>query len=105
MPMNLRRQIPGRGQTPEAMADIARIVEIWHTTRAAHGRGGPFLFGRPGLVDAMFAPVATRFTTYAPPLPDDARAYVDAIWSLPAMQEWRAAALAESWVIPSEEVA
>lgn len=104
MPMNIRRELPGRGQTSESLADIARIVEIWRQTRARFGQGGPFLFGRQSLADTMFAPVVTRFTTYAPPLPDDAKAYMAAVWALPAMQDWRRAALAESWIIPAEEI-
>ena len=50
--------------------------------------------GRFTIADAMWAPVVTRFTTYA--LPQDAvsGAYCDAVWALPAMQEWRASACA-----------
>jgi glutathione S-transferase len=104
MPMNIRRALPGRGQTPESLADIARIVEIWRQARARFGKDGPFLFGALSFADAMFAPVVTRLTTYAPPLSDDAKAYMAAMWSLPAMQAWRADSLEESWVIPAEEI-
>jgi glutathione S-transferase len=33
-----------------------------------------------------------------------ARAYMDAMMALPAWGEWRAAALAEPWVLPEDEV-
>ncbi len=32
------------------------------------------------------------------------RAYVDAILSLPAFQEWRSAALREEWIVEADEV-
>jgi len=33
-----------------------------------------------------------------------ARGYMDAVMALPAWGEWRAAALAEPWVLPEDEV-
>jgi glutathione S-transferase len=97
--MNLRRRFPGKGQTPGALADITRICEIWRDTRTRFGQGGSFLFGaRFTFADAMYAPVATRFVTWEPPLPDDAKAYVAAVWDHPWMQEWRRGADAEPWV-------
>ena len=58
-----------------------------------------FLFGDFGAVDIMFAPVVTRFNTYALPAPPFARAYMDAVTAHPFMQEWLAAAQEEIWVI------
>jgi len=72
-----------------AEADIARILEIWRGTRAAYGAGGAFLFGGFSAADAMFAPVASRFISYAVPLSAVAAEYRDALWSLPAMRAWR----------------
>lgn len=98
--MNLRRRFPGKGQTPEALADIDRICAIWSDTRARFGHDGPFLFGKQfNLADAMYAPVVTRFVTWSPPLPSDARAYVAAVWEHPSMVAWRKAADAEPWSI------
>ena len=45
MPMNLGRDYRGLGQTPESLADIARIEALWTETRQAFGAGGPYLFG------------------------------------------------------------
>jgi glutathione S-transferase len=102
MPMNLRGHFPGKGRTPAVDADIARILAIWGG--ALERSGGPFLFGAFCYADAMYAPVATRFLTYGVDLPDHARRYVGALEGLPAMQEWRAAALAESEVIAAYEL-
>ena len=75
MPMVLGRDGAGRGQTPEALADIARIEALWRETRAAYGVGGPFLFGAGfGAADAMFAPVVARLLTYQPPIAAGTRA-------------------------------
>ena len=43
----------------------------------------------------MYAPVIWRFVTYAVDVPAASRAWLDTMCALPAMQEWRAAALAE----------
>ncbi len=102
--MNTRRRFPGKGRTPEALANVARICAIWGETRARYGSGGPFLFGKQfNLADAMHAPAVARFVTWEPPLPGEAKAYVAAVWDHPFMQEWRRAADAETWVIDSYE--
>ena len=43
----------------------------------------------------MYAPVVWRFHTYGVALPPAAAAWAEHLRGLPAMQEWRAAALAE----------
>ncbi|MBX6374534.1 MAG: glutathione S-transferase [Acetobacteraceae bacterium] len=104
MPMNLGREFPGGGRTPEALADIARIETIWREAIAASG--GPFLFGREfGLADAMFAPVVTRFLTWQPEIAPDTRAYVQAVRAHPLMEAWYRAALAEpaDWLLDKYE--
>lgn len=102
--MNVRRRFPGKGRTPGALADIARITALWRDTRTRFGAGGPFLFGaKLSGADAMYAPVVARFVTWAPELPADASAYVAAIWDHPFMLDWRKAADAEPWTNPKFE--
>lgn len=94
--MNLGRDFSGRGRTPEALADITRIEEIWSDTRVRFGRGGPFLFGDAlSAADAMYAPVVTRFLTWQPTLRPETRAYCDAVRAHPLMAAWYEAAAAE----------
>lgn len=96
MPMNLGRDYAGLGQTPESLADIARIAAIWRDTRAAFGAGGPYLFGQHfNAADAMFAPVVTRFLTFRPPLDRETLDYCEAVRQHPLLQAWYQAALAE----------
>lgn len=104
MVMNIRARHPGKGRTPECLQDIERIVALWTDCRARFGAGGDFLFGRFCIADAMYAPVATRFQTYGVELEGAARAYADALLALPAVQEWAAAGVAESEVIPMFEL-
>jgi len=102
-PMNIRSNFPNRGSTPEVQADIDRITAIWHDCRNRFGKTGPFLFGTFTVADAMYAPVVSRFRTYKVELDAETQAYSDAVWSLPAMQEWAAAAKNEPWVIEDSE--
>jgi glutathione S-transferase len=103
-PMNMRRQVTGRAPTPEAERDIARVKEIWRGARERWGGGGPFLFGRFSVADAMFAPVASRFLTYGVAMDEAEGAYVQALRDLPAWREWEGAARAEPWIEPHDEV-
>jgi len=99
MSMNVRRRYPGKGRTPESLADVARIVAIWSDCRSAvprSGASGPFLFGGFTAADAMYAPIVLRFRTYEVELPPACRAYADAMLGLPAMREWIAAAERET---------
>jgi glutathione S-transferase len=93
MPMDVCAQKPGVGHTDEALADARRVQQIWHEALVASG--GPFLFGKFSIADAMYAPVTTRFTTYGVDLDPICRAYVAAIAALPAMQRWVADAATE----------
>ncbi|MEJ7745566.1 MAG: glutathione S-transferase family protein [Luteimonas sp.] len=95
LPMNCQRLTDGYRWNHDAERDIARIQELWRMLRSMHGSGGAFLCGEFGIVDAMFAPVAVRFTGYGVAMDDPARAFVDAIYALPAFREWHTEALAE----------
>jgi glutathione S-transferase len=105
MPMNLRRSAPGRGHGAGVDADIARITEIFRDCRARFAAGGPFLFGRIGAADAMFAPVLTRFRTYGVRPDPVSQAYLEAVLERPEFLEWERAARAETWLIAEDEVA
>ncbi|MEX1147553.1 MAG: glutathione S-transferase family protein [Sphingomonadales bacterium] len=86
MPMEVlaRRETPA--MTPGLSQDIARIDEIW--SDCLEQSGGPFLFGNFTNADAMFAPVASRFTTWQPALSAAAERYRAHIMALPAMVDW-----------------
>ena len=103
LPMNCDGPRTGVQPSADAQADIERIVALWGDCRRHGGAGGPWLFGAYGVVDAMFAPVVLRFTTYRAALPADAQAYVATALADPALREWIAAGRAERDVIPGAE--
>jgi glutathione S-transferase len=103
-PMNLGKKYASRDRGEAVARDVARFSGIVRQAREGFGADGPFLFGAFSAADAMYAPLATRLDTYSFALDDETRAYVDAILSLPAFQEWRAAALEESWIVDADEI-
>jgi glutathione S-transferase len=94
MSMNVRKRYPGKGKTPEVLAEVERIKEIWSAAKK------PFLFGPFSAADAMYAPVVLRFRTYEVELPGACGAYYEAMLALPAMQQWIEAAEREPESIP-----
>ena len=105
-PMNLGKRYATRHRGDDVAADVARIEALWREARSAYGTpaGKPFLYGSFCGADAMYAPVATRLDTYAIAVSADTRAYIDAVLSHPAFVSWRAAALQETWIVPSDEI-
>ena len=103
LPMNMRGHFPHRGLTQEAQADVNRISALWRDCRKRFKAKGGFLFGQFSIADAMFAPVVSRFRTYAVEMDADAKAYCDAIEIWPAYQEWFAAAKNEPMIIEEYE--
>ena len=83
-------RVPNFAPDGPTQVEIARVQELWQS--ALQASGGPFLFGRFGIVDAMYFPVLTRFHTYGIAVPAVIQAYGQALEALPAIQRWRAAA-------------
>jgi glutathione S-transferase len=93
LPMNLKRSFPGHKVWARARGDIERITTIWRDCLDTYG--GPFLFGKRSMADAMYAPVVTRFVTYDVALDRECAAYCERIMALPDMVAWIAAAKKE----------
>jgi glutathione S-transferase len=104
LPMNVARRVIARPLDAGAAADVARIQTIWSESRKRFGASGPFLFGAFGAADAMYAPVVSRFRTYAVEVSQLARDYMAAMMALPAWSEWREAARRETSVLAHDEV-
>lgn len=85
-------RVPSFTPSGAARADIERVFEIWGEKLEASG--GPFLFGRFSIADAMYFPVLTRFRTYAVDVPRALSSYVEALDSQPAVQALVAVATA-----------
>ncbi|MCO6187506.1 glutathione S-transferase [Rhizobium sp. L1K21] len=103
MPMNIRTTYDTFKIFTGARPDVERVKEIW--TECLDAYGGPWLFGaKPTAADAMFAPVCSRFRTYAVELEPKLQAYCDMVFDWPLMKQWIAGAEAEPAEIVELEV-
>ncbi|MES2270566.1 MAG: glutathione S-transferase family protein [Pseudomonadota bacterium] len=94
--MNVGVRVAPKPMSAALQKDIARIAELWG--QGLTDFGGPWLAGSAfTVVDAFFAPVAFRVRTYGLDVGAAGQAWVDRIIAHPAMQQWEAEALAESW--------
>ena len=105
LPMNVRKSYPPRQLSDEVREEIDRIMQLWAQARARFGGTGEFLFGEWCAADMMYAPVVTRFITYAVPVPNFAAMYMKAVLSQPHVAEWIDKAQDEPWVIEEYEAA
>ncbi len=93
--MKILESHPIQSLRPETKIDVERVVSSFNDC-LAQAQGGPFLFGAFSIADAMYAPVVSRFRTYALPASGAAAAYLETMWALPALQAWVAGARAET---------
>jgi glutathione S-transferase len=93
LPMNLKARHRSFKIFSGARPDVERIRAIWGDCLATYG--GPYLFGQLSMADAMYAPVCTRFRSYAVELDPKLASYCDTIFEWPLMQEWTEGAIAE----------
>jgi glutathione S-transferase len=102
MPMNIRvkRQV---SLSEAAYSDIRRIDDIWSDCRQQYGGSGVWLFGDFSIADCMFAPVVMRFMTYGADLSESSRAYMKTVIENGSVQQWMAAAKAETEIIGADE--
>lgn len=103
MTMNIRARYPGFARTPEVERDVQRIQQLWADLRARHASQGEFLAGPFGIVDAMFAPVVTRFRTYDVQLSQPCADYADAVLAHPAVRGWLDEADKDDFRLPQYE--
>jgi glutathione S-transferase len=103
-PMNMWRPVKKLELSAETAANVVRIDAMWSDCRTRFGAGGPFLFGGFTAADAMYAPVVSRFHTYAVAVGVASVTYMEAVMALPAWREWHAAAVMEDWVLAEDEV-
>lgn len=88
--------------TPGLRGDLARLDQLW--ADGLDRFGGPYLAGQKfTAADAFFCPVAFRIQSYNLPLADRSKAYVQQLLSLPSMQSWAKAGIAEPYREPNHE--
>jgi glutathione S-transferase len=105
-PMNIEASLPEAGakvwaEQEAVRKNVARIETAW--AAALQSSGGPFLFGEFSAADAYFAPVCMRLATYALPVSDGSRAYMQRVAAAPGVKAWIDDALAEQDYLDFEE--
>jgi glutathione S-transferase len=99
--MNVGVRVAPKPMSQALTRNVARVREIFEEARDRFG--GPWLTGAQfTAADAFYAPVAFRVRTYGLDVGRGAE-WVERVIAHPAMQEWEAQALAESWREASHE--
>ncbi len=86
---------------PARRAELDRFERMVEAARAEATADGPYLFGAFSAADAMLAPVATRIVSYGLDVGPVTRAWVEAIFALPAFRRWESEAAVERMVRPT----
>lgn len=86
-------RVSGFSPSAATLAEVARVFEIWRECLLRDG--GPFLFGRFTIADAMYYPVLTRLRTYGVPIPKELDGYTHALETAPVVQSLVDAARSE----------
>lgn len=103
----LRAPRPRSAPMPDPVkADLTRVAAIWTEARGRFGAGGPYLYGRVSIADAMYAPVVNRFQAYAVEASGEVAAYIATMTATSAWTRWVAEAAREpaDWRILESEV-
>lgn len=104
LPMNCRKTFSNIKLSAAAEAEISRIKSLWRQCRTQFGQGGEWLFGRYSIADAMFAPLALRFSGYTIPVSGIEEAYIQSVLSQSCIKEWIEAGKAEVEIIEEDEL-
>ncbi len=105
-PMNIEASLPKTGariwaEQEGVRKDVQRIEQLFADALAASG--GPMLFGAFSAADAFFAPVCMRLRTYALPVSEATRVYVERLVARPGVAHWINDALAEHDYVAEDE--
>ncbi|GBF57844.1 glutathione S-transferase GST-6.0 [Candidatus Phycosocius bacilliformis] len=106
LPMNLKRVKTGHVWSEAVQFQVARIDALLCGLMDASGQpGGAYVLGQRSIVDAFYAPVATRFRTYQVPVSSRLQAWCETIFADPDFAAWDQAARMESWTIEETDIA
>lgn len=99
--MNVGVRVRPRPMSAALSRNVARVREIFE--QGLESFAGPWLGGAEfGAIDAFYAPVAFRIRTYGLDV-GRGQAWVERVLAHPAMRQWEAEALAETWREASHE--
>ena len=104
LPMNCRKQFNNIQLSESAQREVKRIEELWEKCQQNYGSHGKWLFGDFSIADAMFVPIALRFSGYNIPTNQNATNYIKQILQHPAIIEWIDAGKQETEIIEEDEI-
>lgn len=104
LPMNCRKYFPDYQLSNTAIEDVKRIQQIWNLCREQYGGGGPWLFGRFGIADSMYAPVVMRFRSMDIKLDRVSQEYCFTVCECAAVKKWLAEASSETEIVDEDEL-
>lgn len=100
MPMNVKRRKAEHALSDAAKANVARIDTLLGTLiQRFDTQGTGWTFGHRTIVDAFYAPVATRFRTYNVALSPVTQKWCDTLFADADFQAWEHDAALETWSI------
>lgn len=101
MPVNIRLRKEPADWPADVQTDVERVCQIWRECASRYP--GPWLFGDFSAADIFFAPVATRFQTYAVTIDEASNHYKQIILSQSLVQEWIELSKSDSTTIKNFE--
>ena len=104
LPMNCRKIFTDISLSFEAEREIERVRILWRQCRTRFGAEGEWLFGQYSIADAMFAPVALRFSGYNIALEGVEADYVQSVLNQVCIIDWIDAGKREKEVIVEDEI-
>ncbi len=102
--MDCKKHFPNHPIPTDVQQEINRIVDIWEHCKQHYGAGGPWLFGGFSGADAMFAPIALRFSIYGVKFSGFINEYIDTVLQHEHMQHWIEAGKQEIQVIDFDAI-
>ena len=104
LPMNCRKKFENIRLSRVAEHEIERIQALWRKCRNDYGSNGEWLFGDYSIADAIFSPIALRFSGYSIPLCGIETDYVESVLNHPGIVEWVEAGKLEPEIIEADEI-
>ncbi|MCY4051010.1 MAG: glutathione S-transferase [Gammaproteobacteria bacterium] len=104
LPMNCRKFFPEYQLSNKVMKDVKRIQQIWNFCRERYAATGPWLFGRFGIADSMYAPVVMRFLSINIELDLVSQEYCHTVCQCDAVKRWLAEAFQETEIVSEDEL-
>ena len=102
--MDCKKHFPNHPVPTDVQQEIDRIIDIWEYCKQHYGTGGPWLLGEFSGADAMFAPIALRFSIYDVKVSGFVNEYIDTVLENEHIQHWIDAGKQETQVIDFDAI-